>query len=123
MRGLEENNSDGIVQYGLAKYEGIELRFDFVRVEDGEDRDRVRGGKSGADGHGFNEINLEAIEGYSRPHKQYHSQNHGGYEGTSEGEGKNGANVAEEVALPLSAIAFDMLRRSILDAAHTRTTG
>jgi hypothetical protein len=97
--GLEQDNGNGIVQDGLAKDDGVEFRLDFVGVEDGKDGDGVCGGEGSAYRHGLDEVDLEAVQRYSRPQKQYDAQDNGGDEGTGECEGEDGANVAEEVAL------------------------
>ena len=41
--GFEQDDGDGIIQDGFSENEGVQLRFDLVRVEDGEDGDGVGG--------------------------------------------------------------------------------
>ena len=40
---LVHNDTNGIIEQALSKDNGVKLWVDFVLVEDGEDRDRVRG--------------------------------------------------------------------------------
>lgn len=42
LRGLKQYNSNRIVEYRLAEDDGVELRFDFVEVENRKDCDRIR---------------------------------------------------------------------------------
>ena len=55
LRRLKDDNRDGIVEDRLAKDDGVQLRVDLVRVEDGEDGDGIRGRERRADGDGVDE--------------------------------------------------------------------
>jgi hypothetical protein len=69
LSSLEQDNSHSVVENRLSKDEGVELWLYLVSVENGKDGDGVGGGERRADRHGFNEIDLEAIEGDSGPEK------------------------------------------------------
>lgn len=96
---LEQDDGDGIVQNGLAKDEGVQLWFDLVGVEDGENGDWVGSREGSANRHGLDEVDLEAIEGYASPQEQDEAQDKSGYEGAGECKGQDGANVSEEIPL------------------------
>ena len=99
LRRLEKYDGDGVVEDGFAEDDGVEFGVDFVGVEDGEDGDGVGGGKGCADGHGFDEGDVEAFERYTCPEVEDDAEDEGGDEGAGEGEGEDAADVAEEVAL------------------------
>lgn len=96
---LEQDDGDGVVEDGLAEDDGVKLGLDLVGVEDGEDGDGVGGGEGSADGEGFDEGDLEAVEGDAGPDEEDEAEDEGGDEGAGDGEGEDGADVAEEVAL------------------------
>lgn len=43
LRGLEKDDGNGVVEDRLAEDKGVQLRLDFVRVKDGENRNRIGG--------------------------------------------------------------------------------
>lgn len=48
LRRLKQDNGDGVVEDTLAEDDGVEFGIDLVRVEDGEDRDGIRGRQCGS---------------------------------------------------------------------------
>lgn len=97
---LEQHNGDGVVQDRLAEDDGVQLRLHLVRVEDGKDGDGVRRGERGADGEGFDEGDLEAVQGYACPDVQNETQHQRRDEGSGDRKGKNSSDMAEEIPLP-----------------------
>jgi hypothetical protein len=57
--GLEDNDSDGVIEDRFAKDDGVQLGIDLVGVEDGQDGHRVGGGQGGADGDGIDKVHLK----------------------------------------------------------------
>jgi hypothetical protein len=53
LSSLEQDNGDGVVEDGFSKDDGVELRVDFISVEDGKDGDGVGSGESCADRNCF----------------------------------------------------------------------
>jgi hypothetical protein len=103
LRSFEQHNSDSIVQDRLSEDDGVEFRLYLVRIEDGKNCDRISSRQRSADRHGFDEVDLEAIEGYPSPQEQDEAKHEGGYECSGKSEGKNSADVFEEV--PLSRVS------------------
>jgi hypothetical protein len=77
LSGLEQDDSHGVVEDGLSEDECVEFWLYFVGVKDGKNGDWVGRGERRANRHGFNEIDLEAIEGYPRPEKQDEAEDKG----------------------------------------------
>lgn len=99
LSGLEQDNGNSIVQDRLAEDDGVKLGLDFVGVEDAQDGNGIGGGEGGADGNGFDKGQTQSIEGNACPNPEDQAERYGRYECASKSEGKNGANVAEEVGL------------------------
>jgi hypothetical protein len=64
---FEEHDSNRVVENTLAKDDGVQLRVDFVGIENGEDCDRVCCRQCCADGHGLDEGDVQTIDVESRP--------------------------------------------------------
>ena len=70
---LVEDDGDCVVEEGLSKDDGVELWVDLVRVEDRDDRHRVRRRQRGSEDETFEERKFEALESGERPQVDEHS--------------------------------------------------
>lgn len=59
--GFEKDDCNSIVQYSFAEDHRVQFRIHFVCIENGQDGDGIRGRESGSDGHGVNEVDIDAI--------------------------------------------------------------
>lgn len=57
--GFENNNGNSIVEDRFTEDDGIELRVDFVSVEDGEDCDGIGSRECSPDGNGIDEAEIQ----------------------------------------------------------------
>jgi hypothetical protein len=64
---FKQHNSDGIVEDRLSEDDGVEFGFYLVRIKNGKNGNGISGREGGAHRHGFDEIDLEAIERYPGP--------------------------------------------------------
>lgn len=98
MRRLEDDNGNGVIENGLAKDDGVELGVDLVRVENGENRDRVGGGQGCADGDGVDKGQVQRPRQHAEePQDQTNDDSR--EEGSGKGKGQNSADIAEKVGL------------------------
>ena len=98
LRRLKDDDGNGVVENGLAKDDGVQLRVDLVCVEDGEDSDGIRSRKSGADRDGVDKGHVQRA-GDEREQPENQTDDDGRQQGASKGKGQDGADVAEEVGL------------------------
>lgn len=59
---LEKHDGDGIVQYRLAKNNGVEFRVDLVGIENGQDRDWICRRQCSAHRDGFDKVDAHSIQ-------------------------------------------------------------
>lgn len=99
LRRLKQDNRNGIIQDGLAKNHGIELRLDLVEVENGQDGDGVCCGEGSAHGDGLDEGDVQPVQRDTRPQIEHQAEHDSRDKGSGEGEGEDGTDVTEEVRL------------------------
>lgn len=74
LRCLKQDNSNGIIQDRLSEDYCVQLRLNFVDVEDGQDRDGICRRERSTDRDSLNETDGQAVQGYSRPYPQNETQ-------------------------------------------------
>jgi hypothetical protein len=67
LRRLEQYNRNSIVQNRFSKDDGVKLRVNFVRIEDGQDCYRIGSAQGCANAHGFDETDVQSLQGNARP--------------------------------------------------------
>lgn len=87
MRSFEQDDRDSIVKNRLPKNDGVEFWLHLVEIEDREDGHGVRSGKRRADGDGFDEGNIQAVEGDASPQEENEAEHDCGDERAGEREG------------------------------------
>ena len=96
---VEHDDGDGIIEDRFAKDDRVELRINFVGVEDGENRDGIRGAERRAEDEAFEERQRDGLDLEERPHVDDHADYDRADKGSGEGECEDHAKVAEEVLL------------------------
>ena len=98
LRSLENDNGNGVVEDGFTKNNGVQLRVDLVRVENGENRYGIRGGESCADGDGVDKGQVEG-SGDTCENVKNQTNDDGRQERSSKGESQDCSYISKEIRL------------------------
>lgn len=99
LRRLKHDDGDGVIEDRFSKDNGVEFGIHFISVEDGEYRDGIGSRKGSADGEGFNEADVEAVNRDKSPEVQDRAEDKGRNESTGKGKREDSANIPEEIRL------------------------